>query len=122
MTKPPVIVLAVLDGWGLRESKEGNAIAQARLPTLEKLYSHYSWVSLTASGPRVGLPEGQIGNSEVGHLNIGAGRVVYQDLTRIDRAIETGDLFRNKTILSYLRGCARTGTTPDWPGFRRRGP
>ena len=100
MTKPPVIVLAVLDGWGLRESEEGNAIAQARLPTFEKLYSRYPWVSLTASGSRVGLPEGQMGNSEVGHLNIGAGRAVYQDLSRIDRAIETGDLFRNKTILS----------------------
>ena len=102
MTKPPVIVLAVLDGWGLRDSKEGNAIAQARLPTFEKLYARYPWVSLTASGSRVGLPEGQMGNSEVGHLNIGAGRVVYQDLSRIDRAIETGDLFRNKKILSTL--------------------
>ena len=100
MTKPPVIVLAVLDGWGLRDSKEGNAIAQASLPTFEKLYSRYPWASLTASGSRVGLPEGQMGNSEVGHLNIGAGRVVYQDLTRIDHAIETGDLFRNKPILS----------------------
>ena len=100
MTKPPVIVLAVLDGWGLRESKEGNAIAQATLPTFEKLYTRYPWVSLTASGSRVGLPDGQMGNSEVGHLNIGAGRVVYQDLSRIDRAIETGDLFRNKKILS----------------------
>ena len=100
MIKPPVIVLAVLDGWGLRESKEGNAIAQARLPTFEKLYAQYPWVSLTASGARVGLPEGQMGNSEVGHLNMGAGRVVYQDLSRIDRAIETRDLFRNKKILS----------------------
>ena len=102
MIKPPVVVLVVLDGWGLRDSKDGNAIAQASLPTFENLYSRYPWVSLTASGSRVGLPEGQMGNSEVGHLNIGAGRVVYQDLSRIDRAIETGDLFRNNAILSTM--------------------
>lgn len=97
MDKPPLI-LAVLDGWGLSDHKEGNAVANARTPTFETLYSKYPWVSLAASGPRVGLPEGQMGNSEVGHLNIGAGRIAYQDITRIERAIESRDFFSNQAI------------------------
>ncbi|MCZ6485845.1 MAG: 2,3-bisphosphoglycerate-independent phosphoglycerate mutase, partial [Acidobacteria bacterium] len=96
--KPPVLVLAVLDGWGLSDLKVGNAMAQAQLPTFEELYSRYPWVSLEASGTRVGLPAGQMGNSEVGHLNIGAGRKVYQDITRIDDSIESGDFFTDQEI------------------------
>ena len=102
MPRPPILILAVLDGWGLSDLKEGNAMAHARLPNLEKLYSRYPWVSLEASGTRVGLPEGQMGNSEVGHLNIGAGRVVYQDITRIDRTIASGEFFRNEKIRRIL--------------------
>ena len=102
MPRPPLIILVVLDGWGLSDVKEGNAIAHAQLPNMEALYARYPWVALEASGPRVGLPTGQMGNSEVGHLNIGAGRVVRQDITRIDRAIESGDFFDNKAIRKVL--------------------
>lgn len=102
MSNPPVVLLVVLDGWGLREGREGNAIAQARLPTMESLYSRYAWTRLTASGRRVGLPPGQMGNSEVGHLNLGAGRVVPQDLTRIDHAIESGRFFGNSSLRSLM--------------------
>ena len=101
-TQPPVLVLAVLDGWGLSDLKAGNAMAQAQLPTFEELYSRYPWVSLEASGTRVGLPEGQMGNSEVGHLNIGAGRIVHQEITRIDRSIESGDFFTNQALRPLL--------------------
>ena len=78
-------------------------MALARIPTFEKLCSRHSWVSLAASGPRVGLPEGQMGNSEVGHLNTGAGRVTYQDIVRIDHAIESGELFENQKIIRILK-------------------
>ncbi len=93
----------ILDGYGLRESKEGNAIAFAKTPNLDKLFSSYPHSVLEASGLSVGLPEGQMGNSEVGHLNIGAGRIVYQDLTRITKSIKDGDFFRNKTLLDALK-------------------
>lgn len=103
MRKPPLLVLVILDGWGLSDWKEGNALAQARTPALDLLYSRYPWVELAASGPRVGLPEGQMGNSEVGHMNIGAGRVVHQDITRIDQAIETGTFFENAQMVPLLQ-------------------
>ena len=108
MSKPPILVLAVLDGWGLSDLKEGNAIAQAQLPTFEKFLSRYPWVSLEASGTRVGLPEGLMGNSEVGHLNIGAGRVVHQDITRINESIESGEFFSYQKIRQMLE-TAREG-------------
>src|SRR3989304_10102504 len=82
--------------------KEGNAILLASTPNLNRLYAEYPWTTLDASGLSVGLPEGQMGNSEVGHLNIGAGRIVYQDLTRITKSIHDGDFFRNKTLLQAL--------------------
>ncbi len=108
MSTPPVVLLAVLDGWGLRDGREGNAIAQARLPTMERLYSRHAWTRLAASGGRVGLPRGQMGNSEVGHLNLGAGRVVPQDLTRIDRAIETGRFEGNSSLRSVMETARHT--------------
>ena len=108
MSIPPVVLLAVLDGWGLREGRDGNAIAQARLPTMERLYSRYASTRLAASGGRVGLPRGQMGNSEVGHLNLGAGRVVPQDLTRIDRAIETGRFDGNSSLRSVMETARHT--------------
>ena len=77
------LALVILDGWGVRDSSRDNAVRQARTPRLDLLFRDYPATRLGASGLDVGLPEGQMGNSEVGHLNIGAGRVVYQDLTRI---------------------------------------
>ena len=103
MSKLPVLVLAILDGWGLSEHKRGNAMARAQLPTFGKLYSRYPWVSLEASGARVGLPKGQMGNSEVGHLNIGAGRIVCHDITRIDHSIVSGEFFQNEKIRHLLQ-------------------
>ncbi len=83
-------VLMILDGFGLNPSAYGNAVKAANTPNLDKIFQTYPWISLKASGLAVGLPEGQMGNSEVGHLNIGAGRIVYQELTRITKAIEDG--------------------------------
>ena len=94
MSKKPT-VLMILDGFGLNEKTEGNAIAQANTPTLDKLMQEYPFVKGYASGLAVGLPDGQMGNSEVGHLNMGAGRIVYQELTRITKEIEDGYFFRN---------------------------
>ena len=102
MTGPPILVLAILDGWGLSELKEGNAVAQARTPTLDMLYSRYPWVPLSASGLRVGLPDGQMGNSEAGHLNLGAGRIVEQNISRINHSIQSGGFFKNRNILPVL--------------------
>jgi 2,3-bisphosphoglycerate-independent phosphoglycerate mutase len=92
------VVLVVLDGWGYREDPQHNAIARARTPVWDRLWSHYPHALIEASGPAVGLPRGQMGNSEVGHLNLGAGRVVYQEYTRVARAIRTGSFFSNRTL------------------------
>ncbi|MDR7664889.1 2,3-bisphosphoglycerate-independent phosphoglycerate mutase [Methanosarcina sp. Z-7115] len=96
------LMLMILDGWGYREAKEGNAILAARTPNLDRLTEEYPWCLLEASGEAVGLPEGQMGNSEVGHLNIGAGRIVYQDLTRINLSIRKGDFFKNTAFLNAI--------------------
>ena len=96
------LMLMILDGWGYREAKEGNAILAARTPNLDRLTEEYPWCLLEASGEAVGLPEGQMGNSEVGHLNIGAGRIVYQDLTRINLSIKKGDFFKNTAFLNAI--------------------
>jgi 2,3-bisphosphoglycerate-independent phosphoglycerate mutase len=96
------LVLTILDGWGFSASKEGNAIAAARKPTYDALLREYPNTLVRTSGPSVGLPEGQMGNSEVGHLNIGAGRVIYMDVTRIDRMIATGEFFRNPVLLDAM--------------------
>jgi len=98
MIKKRPVLLMILDGFGLSEKKEGNAIASAKTPNLDKLFSIYPHSTLDASGLSVGLPEGQMGNSEVGHLNIGAGRIVYQDLTRITKSIKDGDFFNNPIL------------------------
>lgn len=92
----------ILDGFGVNESEYGNAIAQAKTPNLEKLYAKYPSNLGHASGLDVGLPDGQMGNSEVGHLNIGAGRIVYQELTRITKAIEDGDFFTNEALVAAM--------------------
>jgi 2,3-bisphosphoglycerate-independent phosphoglycerate mutase len=95
------LMLIILDGWGYREAIEGNAVLAAKTPNLDHLME-YPWCFLEASGEAVGLPEGQMGNSEVGHLNIGAGRIVYQDLTRINLSIRKGDFFKNSTFLGAI--------------------
>lgn len=89
------VALVIMDGYGKSDSLIGNAIASAETPNIDKLQKKYPTTLIHASGRRVGLPEGQMGNSEVGHLNIGAGRVVYQDITRIDKSIEDGEFFKN---------------------------
>jgi 2,3-bisphosphoglycerate-independent phosphoglycerate mutase len=108
MTMPTPLVLLVLDGWGLRPHREHNAIALARTPVFDELWRRYPHTQLTASGEAVGLPPGQMGNSEVGHMNMGAGRVVYQDLTRIDKSIADGDLFTNPALAAAMDRCAGT--------------
>jgi 2,3-bisphosphoglycerate-independent phosphoglycerate mutase len=102
MIRKKPVMLMILDGFGLRERTQGNAIASARTPNLDNLFSGYPHSALEASGMSVGLPEGQMGNSEVGHLNIGAGRIVYQDLTRISKSLEDGDFFKNPVLLEAI--------------------
>lgn len=102
MSKKPV-VLMVLDGYGLNERTDGNAIAMANTPVMDKLMAEYPFVPGQASGMAVGLPDGQMGNSEVGHMNIGAGRIIYQDLTRITKAIQDGDFFENEELLHAIK-------------------
>ncbi|MCD6208117.1 MAG: 2,3-bisphosphoglycerate-independent phosphoglycerate mutase [Methanosarcinales archaeon] len=97
-----MLILIILDGFGLSESDSGNAIAHANTPNLDRLRERYPTCTLSASGEAVGLPDGQMGNSEVGHLNIGAGRVVYQDLTRISKAISDKTFFENPVILKAV--------------------
>ena len=87
--------LIILDGWGVNPREEGNAIKKANTPFLDSLFSNYPHATLLCSGEAVGLPEGQMGTSEVGHMNIGAGRVVYQSLVRISKALREGELKRN---------------------------
>src|SRR5687767_6338596 len=99
------VALTVLDGWGHRPEREGNAIALARTPSWDALWSSRSRTLLAASGLRVGLPEGQIGNSEVGHLNLGAGRVVMQDLVRISQSIRDRTFFENQAFMGACSVC-----------------
>jgi len=101
-TTPRPITLIILDGWGYREETKANAIIAADTPTFDRLWKKYPHTLISASGLDVGLPEGQMGNSEVGHLNLGAGRVVYQDLTRISRDIENGDFFKNPVLINAV--------------------
>src|ERR1043166_2546427 len=109
---PPVpapLALVVLDGWGYRESREGNAIELGRTPVWHGLWARGPRTLLDASGLAVGLPEGQMGNSEVGRLNLGAGRVVPQDLVRISQSIQTGKFFRPPPFLELSAHLKRTG-------------
>lgn len=101
----------ILDGFGLSDKIEGNAIARAHAPELKEIMNLYPHESLSASGLDVGLPEGQMGNSEVGHLNIGAGRVVYQELTRIYKMIEEGSFFKNPVLIEAMENVKKKGST-----------
>jgi 2,3-bisphosphoglycerate-independent phosphoglycerate mutase len=102
MSRRKPLVLTILDGWGYRAASEGNAIALARKPTYDSLLRNFPNTLIETSGKAVGLPAGQMGNSEVGHLNIGAGRVVHMDVTRIDLQIENGEFFQNPALLSAM--------------------
>src|SRR5512140_139722 len=101
------VVLLVLDGWGINMHTDGNDIASAKLPVFSRRMNEYPHNELEASGRAVGLPEGQMGNSEVGHLNLGAGAVVMQDLTRIDLAVERGELSSNGTLCDAFTAAER---------------
>ncbi len=102
MNRPKPVVLVILDGWGYRAERENNAIALAHTPNYSALLKMYPWTLIYTSGEHVGLPDGLMGNSEVGHLNIGAGRVVYQEITRIDAALRTGEFFKKPLLLELM--------------------
>ena len=107
MKKP--LLLCILDGFGIAPV-EGNAIEAANTPNLDKIFAENPWTAIGASGMDVGLPDGQMGNSEVGHTNIGAGRVVYQELTRITKSIKDGDFFENEALVKAVDNCVANGT------------
>ena len=113
MTARPAraVALIILDGWGYREDRDGNAILMAQTPNWQRIWAHESRTLLTASGRAVGLPDGQMGNSEVGHLNLGAGRIVMQDLVRISAAIDDGRFFQNEALRSACDQVQTTGGT-----------
>jgi 2,3-bisphosphoglycerate-independent phosphoglycerate mutase len=110
MIKPKPCLLMILDGWGIGSAGEGNAVQLARTPCLDKLAASYPTTRLQCAGLAVGLPEGIMGNSEVGHLNIGAGRIVYQDLLRIDRSIADGSFFRNEVLTTVISAVGERGS------------
>ena len=106
MAKRPT-VLMILDGYGLNDKVEGNAVKLANTPVMDKLMAEYPFVEGQASGMAVGLPDGQMGNSEVGHLNMGAGRIVYQELTRITKEIEEGTFFENEELVKAMENAKK---------------
>ena len=118
---PSPVVLIVLDGWGHREERDGNAVALASTPTWDRLWSRFPRTLLAASGLPVGLPQGQMGNSEVGHLNLGAGRVVPQDLVRISQSVADGSFFRNDVFVDLARRVKGRGGTLHLVGLVGKG-
>ncbi len=110
MAKRPT-VLMILDGYGLNDKTEGNAVALAKTPVMDKLMKEYPFVKGCASGLAVGLPDGQMGNSEVGHINMGAGRIVYQELTRITKEIEDGSFFENEELKDAMNNCKKNDSS-----------
>ena len=110
MSKKKPTVLMILDGYGLNDKVEGNAVKQANTPVMDDLMANCPFVEGQASGMAVGLPEGQMGNSEVGHLNMGAGRIVYQELTRITKSIQDGDFFEVPEFLTAVENCKKNGS------------
>ncbi len=116
MSKKPV-VLMILDGYGLNDNKEHNAVAEAKTPVMDRLMAEYPFVRGNASGMAVGLPDGQMGNSEVGHLNMGAGRIVYQELTRITKEIQDGTFFENKALLDAVNNCKKKNSSLHFFGL-----
>ena len=103
-------MLMILDGFGINEKEQGNAVKLAKTPNIDKLMKTCKTTVMNASGLAVGLPEGQMGNSEVGHTNIGAGRIVYQELTRITKSIEDGDFFSNEEFINAIENCKKNNS------------
>ena len=122
MTRPKPLVLIILDGWGYRAETKANAIALARKPIYDRLLREYPNTLIQTSGKYVGLPDGQMGNSEVGHLNIGAGRIVHMDSTRIELMIQNGEFFSHPVLTAAMKNAryGRTAVAPVWFGFRWR--
>ena len=119
MKKP--LALIIMDGFGYNQSDYGNAIEAANTPNLDRILNNYPMVHIGASGMDVGLPDGQMGNSEVGHTNIGAGRIVYQELTRITKSIADGDFFQNEALLGAMDNCLQNGTALHVMGLLSNG-
>lgn len=115
--RPRPFALIVLDGFGCRAERDWNAIKQARTPCFDRLFGGQAWTTVEASGLRVGLPAGQMGNSEVGHLNIGAGRVVDQDIVRISKASQAGELARNSTLVTMFDRLKKSGGAVHFAGL-----
>ena len=115
------LILIVLDGFGCRGGRDWNAIAHAETPAFDRLFAEHRWTELEASGLPVGLPQGQMGNSEVGHLNIGAGRVVDQDVVRITKAVRSGEIARNEILLNELAGARGAGKSVHFVGLLSHG-
>ena len=107
----------ILDGYGLNSKDSGNAVAQAKTPVMDKLMAECPFVKGNASGMAVGLPDGQMGNSEVGHLNMGAGRIVYQELTRITKEIQDGTFFENPALLAAVENCKKNNSALHMMGL-----
>ena len=116
MSKAPTVLL-ILDGYGLNEKTEGNAVALAKTPVMDELMKTYPFVKGNASGMAVGLPDGQMGNSEVGHLNMGAGRIVYQELTRITKEIQDGTFFENEGLMAAVENCKKNDSALHFYGL-----
>src|SRR5436305_15012448 len=114
-------VLIVMDGWGINPRKEGNAIAMARTPNIEKLAREWPHTAVRTSGEAVGLPEGQMGNSEVGHQNIGAGKRVLQDYTRVSESIRDGSFFQNPALLKAVEHVKKNASPLHLCGLRGNG-
>lgn len=121
MPAPKPVVLCILDGWGLRDQREANAVALANTPNFDRIMAECPNSTLTAHGPDVGLPEGQMGNSEVGHTNIGAGRVVWMDLPKINKAITDGSFHTNAALLRFTEKLKKTGGTAHIAGLASPG-
>ena len=116
MSKKPT-VLMILDGYGLNDRHDGNAVYEAKTPVMDKLMAEYPFVKGNASGLAVGLPDGQMGNSEVGHMNMGAGRIVYQELTRITKEINDGDFFKNEALLAAMKNAKENDSAIHFMGL-----
>ena len=116
MSKKPT-VLMILDGYGLNDKCEANAVCEGKTPVMDQLMSQCPFVKGNASGMAVGLPEGQMGNSEVGHLNMGAGRIVYQELTRITKEIQDGDFFKNEALLAAVKNAKENNSALHFMGL-----
>ena len=103
-------MLMILDGFGDNPRFDGNGVKLANIPNIRKIWAEYPTTKIAASELAVGLPEGQMGNSEVGHTNIGAGRIIYQELTRITKSIQDGDFFNNEVLVNAIENCKKNNT------------